>query len=324
MRLDASLGFETALGHVPEVARRAEAAGVAALWTAETSHDPFLPLALAAEHTERLELGTAIAVAFARSPVAVASTAWDLARLSNGRFILGLGSQVRAHIERRFGMSWSGRPVAQLREYVAAVRAAWESWQTGTRPTFRGEFYRLTLMSPVFDPGPIEHPRIPVYLAGVGAGMTRLAGEIADGLIVHPLHSRRYVADVVLPSVTEGAAARDPDAVTIAASVIVATDDAEIAEARRTIGFYASTPTYRSVLEHHGWGATGDALAAHARRGRWDEMATLVSDEMLEAFAVIATDGDVRGSLERHAAGLFDRVAPYQAFGTGSWGRLTP
>ena len=170
------------------------------LWTAETSHDPFLPLALAAEHTERLELGTAIAVAFARSPVAVAQTAWDLARLSGGRFILGLGSQVRAHVERRFGMPWSDRPVAQMREYVAVLRAAWEAWQTGTRPAFRGEHYRLTLMTPFFDPGPIDHPQIPVYLAGVGAGMTRLAGEVADGLIVHPMHSRAYLADVVLPA----------------------------------------------------------------------------------------------------------------------------
>ena len=173
-RLDASLGFETPLEQVPDVARAAEDAGVAALWTAETSHDPFLPLALATEHTERLELGTAIAVAFARSPLVTAATAWDLARQSRGRFLLGLGTQVRAHVERRFGMRWSGRPVAQLREYVAVVRAAWGAWQTGTHPSFRGDHYRFTLMSPLFDPGPIDHPDIPLYLAGVGAGMTRL------------------------------------------------------------------------------------------------------------------------------------------------------
>lgn len=326
MRLDASLGFTTPLSEVPALARSAEAAGVAGLWTAETSHDPFLPLVLAAEHTERLELGTAIAVAFARSPVAVAATAWDLARLSRGRFLLGLGTQVRAHVERRFGMPWSGRPVAQLREYVTVLRAAWEAWQTGTRPAFRGEHYRLTLMSPFFDPGPIDHPSIPVYLAGVGAGMTRLAGEVADGLIVHPLHSRAYLADVVLPAVRAGttAAGREAGAVTVSASVIVGTNEAEVAEARRTIGFYASTPTYRSVLEHHGWGEVADALANHARRGRWDDMAHLVSDEMLEAFAVLAAPGELRAALERHAHGLIGRVAPYAPFGSPAWTGLMP
>jgi probable F420-dependent oxidoreductase len=318
LRLDASLGFDTPLAGVPELATAAEAAGVAGLWTAETSHDPFLPLVLAAEHTERLELGTAIAVAFARSPVAVAQSAWDLSRLSGGRFLLGLGSQVRAHVERRFGMQWSERPVARMREYVAVLRAAWEAWQTGTRPAFRGEHYRLTLMTPFFDPGPIDHPDVPVYLAGVGAGMTRLAGEVADGLIVHPLHSRSYLADVVLPAVAAGGRR-----VTVAASAIVATTDDEIAAARRTIGFYASTPTYRTVLEHHGWGEAGDALSGHARHGRWEKMGALVSDSMLEAFAVVASPGALRGALERHADGLIDRVAPYPPFGTGPWSELT-
>ncbi|HUH17334.1 MAG TPA: TIGR03617 family F420-dependent LLM class oxidoreductase [Methylomirabilota bacterium] len=324
MRLDASLGFETTLDQTASVARRAEEAGVAALWTAETSHDPFLPLALAGEHTERLQLGTAIAVAFARSPLVTASTAWDLARQSRGRFLLGLGSQVRAHVERRFGMTWSGRPVAQMREYVAVVRAAWQAWQSGSRPSFRGEFYRFTLMSPVFDPGPIDHPRIPVYLAGVGAGMTRLAGEVGDGLIVHPLHSRSYVADVVLAAVADGARStgRDAGAVTMAGSVITATSDDEMAEARRTIGFYASTPTYRPVLEHHGWGSVADALAEHARRGRWDSLAGEVSDEMLETFAVVCAPDDLRSSIERRADGLLDRVAPYAPFGSPSWRAL--
>ncbi len=324
MRLDASLGFQTPLEDVAALARRVERADIAGLWTAETSHDPFLPLAIAAQHTERLELGTAIAVAFARSPVAVAATAWDLARLSRGRFILGLGSQVRPHIERRFGMPWSGQPVAQMREYVAVVRAAWESWSTGVRPTFRGQHYRFTLMSPLFDPGPIGHPRIPIYLAGVGPAMIRLAGEVADGLIVHPLHSRAHLADVVLPSLTEGIArtGRDRTALTIAASVLTATSDEEIADARRTIGFYASTPTYRPMLERHGWGSTADALAGHARHGRWEAMAGEVTDAMLEAFAVVAGRGDMRAALERRADGLIDRVAPYAPFGSGPWDEL--
>ena len=325
-RLDASLGFETPLEKVPDVARAAEEAGIAALWTAETSHDPFLPLALAAEHTERLELGTAIAVAFARSPLVTAATAWDLARQSRGRFLLGLGTQVRAHVERRFGMQWSGRPVAQLREYVAVVHAAWDSWQTGMRPSFRGDHYRFTLMSPLFDPGPIDHPDIPVYLAGVGAGMTRLAGEVADGLIVHPLHSRAYLADVVLPAVAEGVhdAGREAGAVTIAASVIVATSDAEAAEARRTIAFYASTPTYRGVLEHHGWASVADRLSEHARRRRWDELAAEVTDDMLETFAVIAAPEELRSAIKRHADGLVERVAPYPPFGSSAWKALRP
>lgn len=326
MRLDASLGFDPALRDLPDLARRAESLGVAGLWSADVSHDPFLPLVVAAEHSDRLELGTAIAVAFARSPVSTAMTAWDLARLSRGRFILGLGSQVRAHVERRFGMTWSGRPVAQLREYVTIVRAAWEAWQHGSRPSIRGEFYRFTLMTPAFSPGPIEHPAIPIYLAGVGAGMVRLAGEVADGLIVHPLHSRSYLADVVRPAVAAGAAAsgRLPDAVTFAASVILATNEAEIAEARRTIGFYASTPSYRPVLEHHGWGDVADALAGHARHGRWDEMAAQVDDDMLGAFAVVCAPDDARAALDRHADGLIDRVAPYAAFGTGAWAALRP
>ena len=325
MRLDASLGFDTPLSDVPRLARDAEAAGVAALWTAETSHEPFLPLALAAEHTERLELGTAIAVAFARSPVAVASAAWDLARQSRGRFMLGLGTQVRAHVERRFGMTWSGRPVAQLREYVAVVRAAWQAWQSGERPNHRGAFYRFTLMSPVFDPGPIEQPRIPIYIAGVGAGMTRLAGQVADGLIVHPLHSRAYLGDVILPAVAAGAAGvgRLPEDATIAASVIVATSEEEITEARRTIGFYASTPTYRAVLEHHGWADAADALAEHARHRRWDALGGEVDDRMLEAFAVVAEPVHLRRALERRAEGLMDRVAPYGPFGGAAWRSLT-
>jgi probable F420-dependent oxidoreductase len=324
MRLDASLGFDPPLAEVPALARAAEAAGVEGLWSADVSHDPFAPLILAAEHTERVALGTAIAVAFARSPVAMAMTAWDLARLSRGRFILGLGTQVRAHVERRFGIAWSGRPVAQLREYVAVLRAAWTAWQHGGRPSLRGEFYRFTLMSPAFDPGPIDHPAIPIYLAGVGAGMVRLAGEVADGLIVHPLHSRAYVADVVLPALALGAARADrPDgALTVAASVIVATSDEEVAEARRTIGFYASTPTYRPVIEHHGWGRVADGLAGHARHGRWDEMAALVDDGMLDAFAVVCSPADARAALDRHAAGLIERVAPYAPFGTGAWEAL--
>ena len=223
MRLDAGLDTDLALEGVASTAQEAERAGVAGLWTTETKHDPFLPLAVAATATERIELGTAVAVAFARSPLVTAAAAWDLARASGGRFTLGLGSQVRAHVERRFGMPWSGRPVTQMREYVAVVRAAWSAWQEGTRPSFRGETYRFTLMTPFFSPGPVEHPDIPIYLAAVGPGMVRLAGEVADGLVVHPLHSRAYLEDVILPTIATAAAGagRDASGIRLAASVIV-------------------------------------------------------------------------------------------------------
>jgi probable F420-dependent oxidoreductase len=326
MRLDALLDADLPLADAAATAREAEAAGVAGLWTTETKHHPILPLLAAATATTRIELGTAVAVAFARSPLVTATTAWDLARVSGGRFILGLGSQVRAHVERRFGMPWSGRPVAQMREYVAVVRAAWSAWQHGTRPSFRGDTYRFTLMTPFFDPGPIEHPHVPVYLAAVGAGMVRLAGEVADGLIVHPLHSRSYLEDVIVPTLATATAdaGRDAASVSVSASVIVATNDEEVAEARRTIGFYASTPTYRGLLERHGWRSEADALASHARHGRWDEMPAVVSDAMLDAFTVVAEPGDVRAALERRADGLLDRVAPYAPFGSAPWKALVP
>ncbi|HEX5039909.1 MAG TPA: TIGR03617 family F420-dependent LLM class oxidoreductase [Candidatus Limnocylindria bacterium] len=326
MRLDAAVDADLPLREAATVARRAEAAGIAGLWTTEIKHDPFLPLVAAASATERIELGTAVAVAFARSPLVTAATAWDLARASGGRFILGLGSQVRAHVVRRFGMPWSGRPVAQMREYVTVVRAAWSAWLTGTPPSFRGETYRFTLMTPFFDPGPIEHPEIPIYLAAVGPGMVRLAGEVADGLVIHPLHSRAYLEDVILPTIATAAtdAGREASAMRLSASVIVATDDDEIADARRTIGFYASTPTYRGLLDHHGWGAEADALANHARHGRWDEMASVVTDAMVDAFAVVSPPADLRSALERHADGLIDRVAPYPPFGSGPWQALLP
>lgn len=320
MRVDANIDFDTSLEGIPTIARAAEEIGFAGIWTAETRHDPFLPLALAAEHTSRVELGTAVAVAFARSPTVVAHVAWDLARLSRGRFILGLGSQVRAHVERRFGTAWSGRPVSQLRDYVAAVRAVWAAWQEGRPLRLRSEHYPLSLMTPFFSPVPIEHPDIPIYLAGVGAPMIRLAGEVADGFLVHPLHSRAYLADVVRPGLAAGAArtGRDPFAVTVAASVIVASDDQEREAARTQVAFYASTPSYRPLLDHHGWGTIGDELGALARRGQWDAMPSLVDDAMLETLAVVAAPDALPDAIRARCAGLADRVSLYRAFVPGA------
>jgi len=271
-----------------------------------------------AERTARIRFGTAIAVAFARSPTVIAQTAWDLAQRSGGRFILGLGTQVRAHVERRFGMPWSGHPAAQLRDYVQAVRAVWGSWQTGEPVRHQGPYYRITLMSPFFSPGPIEHPEIPVYLAGVGDGMCAVAGEVADGLIVHPLHSTRYLAEVVRPAIARGAerAGRDPARVVVSGSVLAGFGDAGRAAVREQIAFYASTPTYRPVLDLHGWTDVGAALSEKARRGRWAEMPALVPDGMVDAFAVIADSwGQLPAALRARCDGLLDRVSLYRPFG---------
>ena len=203
MLLDAALP-PVPLQAVPGIAKEAERLGFNTLWSSETMHDPFLPIALAAEHTRELKLGTAVAVSFARSPTTMAYTAWDLAQTSGGRFFLGLGTQIKAHIERRFGMTWPESPVAQLREQINAMRALWQTWQTGERLNYRGNYYRLNLMSPFFNPGPIEHPEIPVYIAGVNTGLARLAGEVGDGFLVHPFHTPDYLKDVILPAIKQG------------------------------------------------------------------------------------------------------------------------
>jgi probable F420-dependent oxidoreductase len=320
MKIDVALAVDN-LADVPAAARAAEEMGVAALWTSETRHNPFFPLVLAAEHTERIELGTAIAVAFARSPMDVAYQAWDLASMSQGRFILGLGTQVRAHIERRFSMPW-GTPVARLREYVEALRHIWGSWQHGERLNFRGEFYRFTLMSPFFAPVPLDHPRIPVFLAGVNEGLCRLAGEVADGLHVHPFHSATYLQERIIPWIEAGAAGagRARQDIQVSATVFVVTgpDEAAVAqarsEARQQIAFYASTPSYRPVLETHGWEGVGEQLSALAARQRWSEMPSLVSDDMLETFAVIAPPDTLAGVIQARYAGLADRITYYTQF----------
>jgi probable F420-dependent oxidoreductase len=223
--LDAALP-PTPLQSVPSIAREAEAFGFDTLWSTETIHNPFLPGALVAEHTQRINFGTAVAVSFARSPATMAYTAWDLARASQGRFILGLGTQVSAHIERRFGMPWPESPLGKLREQIAAMRALWNTWQTGAKLNYRGDYYKLTLMSPFFNPGPIEHPDLPVYIAGVNTGMARLAGEVADGFLVHPFHSQRYLREVILPAVEQGAKKidREPEKIFISATVFVITN----------------------------------------------------------------------------------------------------
>ncbi|HLL98513.1 MAG TPA: LLM class F420-dependent oxidoreductase [Rubrobacteraceae bacterium] len=315
MKLDASLGTEGGyLQSVGETARAAESLGFAGLWTSETKHDAFLPLAIAANETERIELGTSVAIAFSRSPMEMAQTAWDLQDLSEGRFILGLGTQVKAHIKRRFSMPWD-RPVARLREYIGALRAIWGSFQTGESLQFEGQFYRHTLMTPFFNPGPIEHPDVPIYVAGVNTGLARLAGEICDGFHVHPFHSPEYVSKTVKPAIAEGAQkeGRDPGEIELATSVFVITGE-QREKMRAQISFYASTPTYRTVLEAHGWEEVGERLGKLARDKRWEEMPELITDEMLRAFAVEAAPGEVGDVLKERYEGLIDRVSLYMPF----------
>jgi probable F420-dependent oxidoreductase len=322
MKLDASLGTEgNYLQSAGETARAAEDLGFAGLWTSETKHDAFLPLAIAANETERIELGTSVAIAFSRSPMEMAQTAWDLQDLSGGRFILGLGTQVRAHVRRRFSMPWD-RPVARLREYILALRAIWRSFQSDGPLNFEGEFYRHTLMTPFFNPGAIEHPDVPIYIAGVNTGLARLAGEICDGFHVHPFHSPEYVRATVKPAIAEGAEkeSRNPGEVELATSVFVITGESgeEIGEQREKlraqISFYASTPTYRTVLEAHGWEEVGERLGNLARDKRWEDMPSLVTDEMLDAFAVEAALGEVGDALKERYEGLIDRVSLYTPF----------
>lgn len=325
MKLDAGFGVEGGyLRSTGSAARAAEALGFAGLWSSETKHDAFLPLAIAAETTERIELGTSVAIAFSRSPMEVAQTAWDLQDLSGGRFILGLGTQVRAHIRRRFSMPWD-RPVARLREYILALRAIWDSFQTEGPLSFEGEFYRHTLMTPFFNPGPIEHPEIPVHIAGVNTGLATLAGEVCDGFHVHPFHSPEYLRKTVKPAVAGGAekVGRDPEEVELATSVFVLTgeSDEEIEEQREKvraqISFYASTPTYRAVLEVHGWEEVGEKLGTLARDKKWEEMPELITDEMLHAFAIEAAPDQVGPALTERYEGLIDRVALYLPFVPG-------
>src|SRR5262245_51275108 len=276
------------LNETPDMARQAEAYGFHGLWTTETAHNPFLPLPLAAAATERIELGTAIAVAFPRSPMVTAQIAWDLAAQSRGRFLLGLGTQVKAHISKRFSTEWTA-PLPRLREYIESLRAIWHTFQIGEPLRYTGEHYRFTLMTPFFNPGPIEKPDIPIYIAGVNDGLCRLAGELCQGFHVHPFHTVRYLKELTLPNIEAGAqkANRTRADVSLTTSVFVVTgqNDQEIRDnagaVRSQIAFYASTPTYSAVMEMHGWGELHVKLNEMSRQGRWFEMGDFISDEML-------------------------------------------
>jgi len=299
-------------------ATRFEAMGFDGIWTFEAAHDPFLSLGVAATTTRRIEIGTNISVAFGRSPFAMAQVAWDLQRSSGGRFHLGLGTQVRAHVERRFSMPFE-HPARRVTDYIRCVRAVWDTFQHDAAPDYQGEFYQFRLMNPFFNPGPIDTPEIPIYLAGVNPRMCRAAGEVADGFHVHPMHSAGYLRDVVRPALQAGAATRGlgVDDLTLYAPVFAisgnrreASDRAE-AEVRRQISFYASTPNYRALLEYHGFESLGKELSGLARRGAWKEMPALVPDALVEQVAVVASPSELPARLFERYRGLLDRISLY-------------
>ncbi|HZY07936.1 MAG TPA: LLM class F420-dependent oxidoreductase [Ilumatobacteraceae bacterium] len=324
MKVDGGISFE--LSKAAASAREAEAAGYDGAWTAETAHDPFLPHVLAAEHTERLELGTSIAVAFARNPMNLANLAWDLQSYSKGRFILGLGSQIKPHITKRFSMEWS-HPAPRMREMILAIRAIWDTWQNGTPLAFRGEFYTHTLMTPFFTPdrkdlGDFGVPRI--FLAGVGELMTEVAGEVCDGFICHGFTTERYLREVTLPALARGRAkagkSMDGFEIVGPSFVVTGNDEAEMAAAeqgtRQQIAFYGSTPAYKGVLELHGWNGLHEELNALSKKGGWVEMGNLVTDDILNTFAVVGEPEQVAPELLRRYGDVVGRIsfyAPYRS-----------
>jgi probable F420-dependent oxidoreductase len=320
MKVDGGLG---AIAQAGATAQSLEAAGYDGAWSAETSHDPFLPHVLAAEATDRLELGTGIAVAFARSPMTLANTAWDLQVQSEGRFLLGLGSQIKPHITKRFSMPWS-QPAARMREMILAIRAIWDCWDGDGKLDFRGDFYTHTLMTPFFNPGPSPHGHPKVFLAAVGARMTEVAGEVADGLLCHGFTTASYLQERTLPAVETGlekaGRARSDMELSIPAFIVTGKDDAEMAASatgvRRKIAFYGSTPAYRGVLEHHGWGDLQDELNRLSKQGEWATMGDLIDDEILGAFAVVAEPEAVAGALLERWGGLVDRISFYAPYET--------
>ncbi len=318
MKIDG--GLFTNQATVPARAHDLEDLGYDGVVSVETSHDPFLPLALAAEHTERVDLLTGVAIALARSPMTVANTAFDLHVLSGGRMVLGLGSQIQPHIEKRFSMPWSA-PAPRMREFIQALKAIWHSWQTGERLNFRGDHYTLTLMTPFFQPAASPHGPPRVLLGALGDRMCQVAGEVADGVLLHPFSTERYVRERALPAVERGLAraGRPREGFEFGLSPFVATGPTEeqvqdaLAGVRQQIAFYGSTPAYRKVLDLHGWGEAQDELNMLSKRGRWAEMAEVITPEMLDAFVVQAPHDRLAAALGGRWGGVADRLQFYAA-----------
>ena len=329
MKVDGGLGFD--LSAAAEAARDAEAVGYDAVWTAETSHDPFFPLLLAAEHTERVELGTGIAIAFPRSPMHLANVGYDLQQYSKGRFILGLGSQIKAHIEKRFSATWS-HPAARMRDLILAMRAIWDAWNAGTKLEYRGDFYSHTLMTPFFNPGPNPYGDPKVFLAAVGERMTEVAGEVADGLLAHAFTTEQYLREVTLPALERGLAKAGKTRADIEIScpvfIVTGTTEEDRVKAdrgtREQLAFYGSTPAYRTVLDRHGWGDLQTDLNAMSKQGKWQEMGDLITDDMVETFAVVGEPEEIPKLVLARYGDVLDRVnfyAPYKS-DPERWGKI--
>jgi probable F420-dependent oxidoreductase len=326
MKVDGGVAVGNDLMAYGRKAKEQEDAGYDGIWTAETAHDPFLPLVLAAEHTERVELGTSIAVAFARNPMLLANIGWDLQALSQGRFILGLGSQIKPHITKRFSMEWS-HPAARMREMILAVRAIWDCWLNGAKLEFRGDFYTHTLMTPFFtpDPGDLAGFGVPkVFLAGVGELMTEVAGEVCDGFICHGFTTERYLREVTLPALERGRAkaGKTMEGFELVGPgfVVTGANEDEMAAAaagtRQQIAFYGSTPAYKGVLDLHGWGGIQGELNTLSKQGKWVEMAHLIDDEILNTFAVVGEPEQIAPEVHRRYGDLIHRFsfyAPYKS-----------
>jgi probable F420-dependent oxidoreductase len=324
MKVDGGIG--TDLHKAGAAAKEAEAAGYSGVWTAETSHDPFFPLLLAAEHTETIELGTSIAVAFARNPMTLANIGWDLQAFSKGRFNLGLGSQIKPHITKRFSMEWS-HPAPRMREMILAIRAIWDTWENGTPLNFRGDYYTHTLMTPFFTPDRADLagfgvPKI--FLAGVGELMTEVAGEVCDGFLCHGFTTERYLREVTIPALERGRAkaGKTMEGFEIVGPSFVVTGNTEeemaaaAAGTRQQIAFYGSTPAYRGVLDIHGWGGLQDELNTLSKAGKWVEMGNLIDDEILNTFAVVGEPETVAPELHRRYGDVIERIsfyAPYKS-----------
>jgi len=324
MKIDG--GISGGLAGAAESAAELEAAGYDGAWTAETAHDPFLPLVQAAAATDTLEIGTSIAVAFARNPMLLANIGWDLQAFSKGRFVMGLGSQIKPHITKRFSMEWS-HPAARMREMVQAIRAIWDCWENGSQLDFRGDFYSHTLMTPFFTPDASDlkgfgPPKI--LLAAVGDLMTKVAGETCDGIIVHGFTTEKYMREVTMPAIEAGraAAGKTMEGFEVSGPLFVVTgnNEEEMAAAaagtRQQIAFYGSTPAYRGVLECHGWGDMQTELNTLSKAGEWVKMGEVIDDEVLNTFAVVGEPEQIAGELTRRYGDLVDRLsfyAPYKS-----------
>lgn len=306
------------LAEMADYARAADALGFDGLWTAETNHDVFLPLVLAAEHSQHLNLGTAIAVAFPRTPTILAHLAWDLAKYSHGRFILGLGPQVKAHNLLRLGTNWE-KPVKKMRETIQAVHALWACWQHDTPLDFEGEFFNLKLMTPFFNPGPLNVPKPPIYIAAVNKQMLRLAGELCDGVHLHAIHSVKYFDEFAIPHLDAGMAKsgrKREDFSRTTAVFTIPTDDPTYAAwaegfVKQQISFYMSTPAYRVLAELHGWLDIAKELSVLARNGRWQEMPDLINDDMLDTIAVTGTWAELPSLIQAKYGSRIDRLSYY-------------